>query len=84
MTSQVVDAIWFTGITGANGPIGIIVVEDETTHERRAYIGFGHGDNEREDIEAIKAWGVPFTDRTIEWLQRSLNKKKVLPREPIT
>lgn len=49
---KVINSIWFTEM-GSTKPIGIIVAEDETTGERKAYVGTGKGIDEWADAYLI-------------------------------
>lgn len=46
--------------------IGVVVVEDEITHERKGYIGIGNGIDEKADIRRVLDWGSPIIPRIIE------------------
>ncbi len=48
---------WFTNLTGV---IGIVVVIDEITGEKKAYIGMGGCKRRRYDEEVIKDYGSPI------------------------
>lgn len=51
---KVVDSMWFTSTSGC---CGLVVGEDETTKERRLYVGISFGLSQEDDEEAILSWG---------------------------
>lgn len=54
MASKIIAVHWFS----QSGPtIGIVTVEDETTGERKAYVGTGDGFDEQADIKRIRELG---------------------------
>lgn len=69
-----IDAIWFSNMTSTAGIVGIVVVEDEKTKERKAYIGIGEGNDEKLDTKRIMDFGSPFR---IERVAEILNAKGV-------
>lgn len=55
---KVLDSYWFTNPMGT---IGIVLGEDETTKEKKAYIGNASLDNsQQEDEERILRWGSTY------------------------
>ena len=70
---KVIVSLWFTS---SQGCIGIIVGEDDTTGDRKAYIGIGHGLDERADTKAISALGSKFSLDTAQKLVTLLTKKE--------
>lgn len=70
---KVIKTRWFTNNRGC---IGIVVGEDNVTGDRKAYIGIGHGADEKVDTEAILAWGNKFDLKTAQWLVTYLTKKE--------
>ena len=57
---KAIDAIWFTEM-GSTDPIGIVLVEDELTGEKKAYIGKSQGFGGEEcDIRTITSTGAKF------------------------
>lgn len=72
---KVLESIWFTNNQG--GTTGIIIVE-EVTGDRKAYIGVGNGIDEKADIEDILAWGSEFSLDTTEKIHHYLTKSSPL------
>lgn len=70
---KVIEKLWFTNNQGS---IGIIVIEEDVTGDRKAYIGIGSGSDEGVDAEAILAWGNKFPLDTVLRLKHLLEKKK--------
>ncbi|MBA7550394.1 hypothetical protein ES705_42908 [subsurface metagenome] len=69
---KVLESIWFTNNQG--GATGIIIVEEDGTGARKAYIGVGNGIDEKRDIEDILAWGSEFSLDTTEKIHHYLTK----------
>lgn len=55
---EIIDDMWFST---SEGVIGIVVIEDEVTQERRALIGVASGHDMKLDTTTIVAWGNPFS-----------------------
>ena len=70
---KVIETLWFTT---ADGTIGIITIEEDITGDRKAYIGTASGNNEKEYIDHILAWGNKFSLDTVLRLQHLLTKKE--------
>lgn len=66
---KIIDKIWFTH---GNNCIGIIIAENETTKERKAYIGCGFGLDEGADAYNILDWGAKFPLSTLESILKLL------------
>jgi len=69
---KIIDALWFTNIDGC---IGIIVIEEDVTGDRKAYIGSARGKDQKVDTEKILAWGNKFSIDTAERILLSLKKE---------
>ena len=54
---KVIDTIWFSDL---DGPVGIVIVEDFVTQQRRAYIGRAGGLSHDADAQRILASGSRF------------------------
>lgn len=54
---KIIDDMWFT----SSHTVGIVVIEDEVTHERRSFIGVASGQDVKADIEHIAERGNPFS-----------------------
>lgn len=67
---RIVDDIWFTSFMGI---IGIVIGEDETTGERKAYIGIASGFHTEMDKRMIAANGAPFTPEIAARIATLLN-----------
>ena len=61
---KIIDSNWYSEM-GADNPIGIIVAEDETTGERKAYIGTGDGVDEYADALKITKHGAKLHLHTV-------------------
>ena len=70
---KVIDTLWFTT---SDGTIGIVTIEEDITGDRKAYIGTASGNDEKEDIDHILAWGNKFSLDTVLSLQHLLTKKE--------
>ncbi|GAH81524.1 unnamed protein product [marine sediment metagenome] len=70
---KVLEAIWFTNNQG--GTSGIIIVEEDVTGNRKAYIGVGNGIDEKADIEDILAWGSEFSLDTIDKIHHKVTQQ---------
>lgn len=70
---KVIDTLWFTT---SDGTIGIVTIEEDITGDRKAYIGTASGNDEKEDIDHILAWGNKFSLDTVLRLQHLLTKKE--------
>lgn len=70
---KVIETLWFTN---KDGCIGIVVVEEDVTGDRKAYIGPASGTDEKADAEQILAWGNKFSLDTTLWLRHRLTEKK--------
>ena len=71
--AKILDVIWFTEM-GSKEPIGIVIGEDTYTKEKKAYIGKGFGQDEKEDIEVISKQGAKVTIATLEYILKLLKK----------
>ena len=70
---KVIESLWFTNLDGC---IGIVVVEEDVTGDRKAYIGPASGTDKRADTEQISAWGNKFSLDTTLRLRHLLTEKK--------
>ena len=68
---KVLDKLWFTN---KDGCIGIVVIEEDVTGDRKAYIGVGQGNSEEVDTEQILAWGNKFSVDILERLNHFMRK----------
>ncbi len=75
---KIIDDIWFTGFQGI---VGILIGEDDVTHERKAYVGIVSGKGLWKDVNAIAENGCPLTPEVAMKIAGLLNpsndKKKV-------
>lgn len=69
---KVIDSLWFTTLDGC---IGIIVIEEDVTGDRKAYIGPASGKDEKTDMEKVLAWGNKFSIDTAERILHFLKKE---------
>ena len=65
-----VDDIWFESVLGT---VGVIVGEDNVTHQRKAYIGIGSGTDLWKDIQTIAENGCPLTPEIASRIATLLN-----------
>jgi hypothetical protein len=69
---KITDSIWFTSF-GLIGCVGIVMGEDETTGQRKAYIGVAYGINESLDELIVAGIGAKFpaeiAERIAKWLK---------------
>jgi len=70
---KVIETLWFTN---RDGCIGIVIIEEDVTGDRKAYIGPGSGHNQKADTEQIMAWGNKFSLDTALRLRHLLTEKK--------
>jgi len=71
---KVIDTLWFTNL---NGTVGIVIVEEDVTGDRKAYIGaVPIVVDEKRDTEAIIAWGNKFSLDTLKRIEHFLKRKK--------
>ena len=68
MGSKVVYVEWI------GGTIGVIICEDEYSHERIAYVGKGSGEDEDADIQHIKESGCPVPIDQFEEIVKHMKK----------
>ena len=66
---KLIDAIWFSSFMGI---VGIVIVEDEFTRKRKAYVGTGLGFNERADTERVMAHGIKLHPHTVKRIAAGL------------
>jgi len=55
---KIIETLWFSGFKGTTG---IVVVEEDTTKDRRAYIGVVSGRSVKADIDSIISFGSRFS-----------------------
>ena len=70
MSMKVLDTIWFSSMDDL---IGIVIAEDETTKERKVYIGTASGMDETEDARHILEWGNKFSQNVIQRIDDALS-----------
>lgn len=59
---RVIQVYWFTNFLGN---IGVVVAEDNTSKQRKAYIGLAKGLDEKADTESIMTQGTRVDPRTL-------------------
>ena len=59
---KAIETIWFTN---KDGVIGIVIAEEDVSGARKALIGIGAGFDEKQDTEAILAWGNKLSFDTV-------------------
>jgi len=70
---KVIEVLWFTN---SEGCIGIVVVEEDVTRSRKAYISPVSGTDEKADTEQILAWGNKFSLDTAQRITSLLTGKE--------
>lgn len=70
--SKFLDVFWFTQPVGS---FGIVIMEDEYTKVRKAYIGGALGENEDEDIRNICSYGAKISLITLRDVVNLLESK---------
>lgn len=76
---KIIDSFWFTNPTTSTpeyGTVGIVVVEDDITGDRKAYVGTARGASEKADGTYICEWGTTFSPERVEELLRLLKKER--------
>ena len=68
---KVIDSLWFTNIKGT---VGIVILEEDVTGDRKAYIGVVSGEDEKADTETIIAWGNKLSLDTAQRIVHFLKK----------
>ena len=66
---KVIEKIWFTNIKGT---AGLVIIEEDVTHDRKGYIGVVDGEDEEADTQSLLAWGQKFSLRFAEDIARRL------------
>lgn len=69
---KTIEIIWFTTF---DGTLGITVIEEDVTGDRKAYIGVVKGNNEKVDEKRIVAFGQKLPLSIIERLDYHLRQK---------
>lgn len=69
---KIIETMWFTN---RDGCIGIVVIQEDVTGDRKAYIGPVPGADEKADTESILAWGNKFSLDTVLRLRHLLTEK---------
>lgn len=81
MTSRLERVEWYSGGTGT---VGIVICVDESTKERRAYIGVGAGIDARADAQRIKDYGAKLRIAELEALIEILKQEgRLVPGEMV-
>ncbi len=68
---KTITAIWFTN---PSGTVGIVVVENEVTGERKVYVGAASGLDEKADTKYIMEFGSKVTLPVLRGLVALLDK----------
>jgi len=69
---KIIDTLWFTN---GDGCIGIVVIEEDVTGDRKAYISPVSGTDEEADKQHIIDWGNKFSLDTALRLRHFLTKQ---------
>ncbi len=69
---KVIETLWFNGFKGS---VGIVVIEEDVTKKRKAYIGVASGKDEKLDTDGIISWGQRFSLDTAKKLVYLLGGK---------
>jgi len=75
---KILESFWFTN---RDGCIGIVVIEEDVTGDRKAYIGPASGVDEKADTEHILAWGNKFSLGTAGRILYHLEIKRPVTRK---
>jgi hypothetical protein len=70
---KVIDSLWSTT---KDGCIGIIIIEEDVTGDRKAYMGIGQGHSQDDDTQGILAWGTSFSISFAERILYFLKKEE--------
>lgn len=68
---KVIDSMWFIN---NKGTAGIVLIEEDITGARMAYIGVASGEDEKADNEVIMAYGSPLSLDAVKRIERFLKK----------
>ena len=72
---KILEALWFHNCLNP-GPVGLVLIEDRLTGDRKVYIGQSPGQDKPTDAKLIANYGAPVKiDETIEFL---LQARKVI------
>ena len=69
---KIIETLWFNSF---GGTVGIVVGEEDTTKDRKAYIGPASGAHEGADTDHIISFGLPFSLDTAKRLVYLLGGK---------
>lgn len=67
-----IETLWFTNIKGC---VGLAIIEEDRTGDRKGYIGVVSGRDEKADTEDLLAWGTKFTLSTAQDIVQKLTKE---------
>lgn len=73
--ARIVDKVWFNNSKGA---LGIIVIEEDITQKKKAYISAVEGRNEAIDTQNIIDYGSTFSLEVVKRLKHHLEDDKVI------
>ena len=71
---KIVETLYFTT---RRGTVGLVIIEEDNTHDRKGYIGVVEGKSEVVDREELLAWGHKFSLSTAEDIARRLARPVV-------
>jgi len=69
---KIIDTLWFTN---RKGTVGLVIIEEDNTHDRKGYIGVVEGQSEAVDTEELLAWGNKFSLGTAEDIVKKLARQ---------
>ena len=72
---KVIETLWFNGFKGSGG---IVLGEEDNTHDPVAYIGVVEGHDEKIDTKGIVAWGSKLDKDTALRIHNHLSKERRL------
>ena len=74
--ARVVDTLWFTNMKGV---IGIVILAEDVTNDRKAYISVVDGHDQNVDTQTVISYGNPLSVDTIERLLYGLGERRLRP-----
>jgi len=66
---KVIETLWFTNLDGV---VGIVIIEEDVTGDRKAYIGSADGHDTKADTDKILAFGNKFSLDTAQRIEHHL------------
>jgi len=73
---KIIETLWFSGMKGT---VGLVIIEEDYTHDRKGYIGVVDGQSEAVDSEELVAFGSKFSLRAAEYIAKKLTRPQGQP-----